>query len=60
MLIPGPLEALFCKVCVLTPGPGRKEQPLMVTNQLLNMHFYLLAEVRLMVAPNLSEWGRAW
>lgn len=38
---------------------GRKEQPLMVTNQLLNMHFYLLAG-KTMVAPNLSEWGRAW
>ena len=66
MLNPDPLEALFCKVCVLTSGPGQKEQPLMVTNQLLKLlagsdtHFHLLAKVRLMVAPNFSKWGRAW
>lgn len=57
---------LFCKVCVLPSGLGQKEQPLMVTNQLLKLpagsdaHFHLLAKERRMAAPNFSEWGRAW
>lgn len=41
----GPPEALLCKACVLTSGPGQKEQPLMdkrrqqCTDQLLKLPF---------------------